>query len=456
MRATLIVLFLSIFISLSQLSFSQNYPSLMEINEVIKEEVKNGRSSSIVVGIINNGIESYASFGHPFEGRNDLANENTIYELASVTKVYVATVLSDLIIKRKVHLDDLLVNYLPDTLEFSDNNYYEITLEQLLTHTSGIPTLLVELDPDHPDKYLLEMTYSEFFTKLEKNRLKTVPGNVFQYSNNNFALLSYVISRVTNESLEQIFKQYYFMPFNMNSSGFILNKAQKENFASSYIRPGVLAPSWNFSSNTFEGAGALKSSAKDQLNFLRKLFYENSHMTLPAKFATKAFFDSTKIDNTSMGLGWYIFSFQGNNIYAHKGSSTGCRTVLAYDTNNNRGIVILSNSSNDIMDIFNYLIDKNNVITKFRKFENHELKAEIFNQMKGKFMLIMGNNKSPVVVSTRGGHYFLSTYEIIYQSENSFFVPKMNTFIEFADIKNDKFQQIVIQNDQSKIGERIE
>lgn len=456
MRNVFIITLLSVLIAHSQMSFSQEYASLEEINEMIKEEVDNGRSSSIVIGIIDNGIESYASYGHPVEGRNDLANENTIFELASITKVYVSTILSDLVLKGKLNLDDLLVKYLPDTLEFIDNNYNKITLKHLATHTSGIPALLNELDTDNPDRYLLEMTYSELFAKIEQNKLIKEPGELFQYSNNNFALLSYVICKVTNKNLEQLFKQYYFVTFNMNSSGFILNKDLEKNFASSYIRPGVSAPSWNFSSRTFEGAGALKSSAKDQLNFLRKLFYENSDMTQAAKYATKVFFGSTKIDNTSLGLGWFIFSWYGSNIFIHKGSSTGCRTVLAYDEHNNRGIVVLSNSSNDITDIFYYLLDKKNEITKFRKFENHELKIETFNQMKGKFMLKVGDNKSPVEVSARNSNYFINTYEIISQGDNSFFVPKMNTIIEFTDLKNNKFQNIVIQKDKSKIGERIE
>jgi len=242
----------------------------------------------------------------------------------------------------------------------------------------------------------------------------------------------------------------------MNSSGFAFDKDLEKYYASSYIRPGVLAPSWNFSSQTFEGAGALKSSAKDQLKFLRRLFYENSDMTQAVKHATKVFFDSTKIDNTSMGLGWYITSSHGSRIFAHKGSSTGCRTVLAYDGRNNRGIVVLSNSSNDIDDIFYYLLDKKNEITKFRKYENYELKTETFNQMKGKFMLKIGDNESPVEVSSRDGNYFINTYEIIYQGENSFFVPKMNTIIEFTDLINYKFHNIVIQKGKSKIGERID
>jgi len=213
MRNTLLIILLFLLIAQSKTSFSQEYPSLSEITEMIKEEVDNGRSSSIVIGIIDNGIESYASYGYPFEGRNELANENTIFELASITKVYVSTILSDLVLKEKVNLGDLLIKYLPDTLEFINNNYYKITLEQLATHTSGIPTLLNELDTDNPDQYLLEMTYPEFFAKLEQNKSIKEPGKIFQYSNLNFALLSYVLCKVTNENLEQLLRKYYFLPF---------------------------------------------------------------------------------------------------------------------------------------------------------------------------------------------------------------------------------------------------
>ncbi len=71
-------------------------------------------------------------------------------------------------------------------------------------------------------------------------------------------------------------------------------------------------------------------------------------------------------------------------------------------------------------------------------------------------MLKFGDKESPVEVSSRNNNYFINTFEIIYQGNNSFFVPKLNAIIEFTNIKNDKFQDIIIQESKSKIGRRIE
>ena len=448
-------LVLLIFIILPDLSISQEYPTLNEIKEVIKEEVDNGRSNSIVIGIIDNGIESYISYGSPFEGRTDSANENTVYEIASVTKVYVSTILADLVLKEKVNLDDFLIQYLPDTLKFSDSNYYKITLKHLATHTSGIPTLLNDLDLDNPDEYLMEMTYSELFAKLENNKLKNTPGTAFEYSNNNFSLLSYIICKITNENLEQLLKKYFIIPFDMNNTALNLNEVQENIFATAYRRPDVLADHWHLSP-VYEAAGGLKSSAKDQLTFMRKLFYENSSLTEATKYATQVFFDSTLNAITKIGVGWFITDLPQGNLFGHNGSSTGFKTALVYDTLNNRGVVIMSNSSNDIMDILYYLLDKNSEINKYRKVNNKEIKNELFDQMKGKYMMKVHNTEGSAEIYTKDGRYYISTFEIIYQGDNSFFSPRLNSLIEFTDLQNGKFQVIIIKKDESKLGKRVE
>src|SRR6056297_1619190 len=119
-------------------AYAQNYPTQRQIAKALKKEVENGRSKSIVVGIIDNGIEDYFAYGKPFNGKTEAANKNTIYEVASITKIFTTTLLADLIVKGQLSPDERLIEFLPDSVNLKDDQCKEITIEHLATHTSGL------------------------------------------------------------------------------------------------------------------------------------------------------------------------------------------------------------------------------------------------------------------------------------------------------------------------------
>jgi len=345
---------------------SQNHPGRDEILSVIKNEVDNGRSQSISIGVYDNGKVFFVSCGKPYINSEEDADENTIYELASVTKVFVTTVFSDLILEKKIDPADPLSKFLPDTLHFKDGKIKNITLGQLATYTSGIPETIEKHEKKPYWKYLDNLTYSKLFSILENFELNENKTGKFEYSNFNIALLAYVICKVENEDLERVFNKYYYEPLDLKNTGIILSEEQKKNLASPFIKPNVKTEYRDFGNSSCAGAAGLKSSAGDLIRLIEYMFFENSPIREAVELSVIPRFDSTMFENTKIGYGWYLTERNGVPIAGHGGAGRHISTILTVDTLNHYGYVVLSNSGNSINDIADYILDKNSGIKPYK------------------------------------------------------------------------------------------
>lgn len=435
---------------------SQSYPSRQEIANVLKKEVENGRSNSIVVGIIDNGIEDYISYGNPYEGKIDEANQETIYEIASITKVFVTTILADLVVKGELSLDDLLIKYLPDSLKFQDEDCKKIRLKHLATHTSGLSFILDKPDLRKLNEYRHNFSYDDLILALENYQLPYTPGTYFDYSNYNMGLLAYVICKVTNKDLEALFQETICAPFQMQNTTMHLILEQEVFFATGYIRPG--RPIEHVEWGTAEaGAAALKSNAQDLITFVRKLFYEESHLTDAARLSVIAQFDSTKFYNTKIGLGWFITESKNSLIVGHGGNVDGFTSLVMYDTINNRGIVVLSNSSREIVDIGLYLFGIKN-INEFKSIKSKEISNEHFAKFEGTFSFNFDKIRDTIDIYKKEDLIFLYSstvgeLEMFYLGKNTFLIEGIK--IKFDNFMDNKFQYFNSIGSQELSGNRI-
>lgn len=434
--------------------FPQEYPTQKDIANIIKKEVDNGRSSSISIGIIDNGKINFICYGYPIEGSNQEANETTIYEIASVTKVFVSTILADLVLKGYLSLDDPIVKYLPDSLVFQDNKINKLTLKHLASHTSSLNSLF-DYDTKRPH---FNYTYDYLFASLEKYHFKNDPGIIYGYSNINMALLAYIICKVTNKDLESLFKEKIFVPFNMQNTTLKLSRAQEAYFATAYHRPG--SPAKKREWNADAGAGALRSNIKDLTIFLQKLFYDDSPLREAASFAILPQFDSTNFPNSKIGLGWIITESQDHLFVGHGGNTFGFRSMIMYDIKKNRGVVVLSNSTEDITDIGFYVFNKQKRIREFKKNGYKELSNELADMYEGTFSVTLGtvldtieiyrNNKFLIMNSK-----LIGEIEMFYNGKNSFFIPYIGENIIFKDFIDNKSQTIISKEKPIIIGKRV-
>jgi serine-type D-Ala-D-Ala carboxypeptidase/endopeptidase len=96
----------------------------------------------MVIGLVDaNGTQFYG-YGKTSNASNaTTVNENTLFDIGSITKTFTTTILADMVNNGTVKLDDPIEKYLPPTVRVPTYNGNKITLEDLATHTSGLPDL---------------------------------------------------------------------------------------------------------------------------------------------------------------------------------------------------------------------------------------------------------------------------------------------------------------------------
>ncbi len=185
---------------------------LRRIDAVVDAAIRTGELPGAVVLVGHQGETVYArAFGaRSVHGPPDPMTLDTVFDLASLTKVVATTISVMLLVEEgRLGLRDRVASHIP---EFTGDGRDRITIEQLLTHVSGLP-------PDLP--------LEEVFEGADEAIARTVavgpdapPGARFIYSDLNFMLLAEVVRRISGETLDRFAQARIFVPLGMRDTGF--------------------------------------------------------------------------------------------------------------------------------------------------------------------------------------------------------------------------------------------
>ncbi len=264
-----------------------------------------------------------------------LNDAGTIYLTASITKTFTSAVILKLAELNKLSLSDKLDKYYPGYPK-GDN----ITIENLLTHTSGI----YEYVKDRTFMYngATRPASQERMLSLFKNRdFDFEPGTSWKYSNSGYMLLGYIIEQVAKMRFDEAVRAYVFKPLKMNESGFdyahlgISSKAvgYYSDSGKDYNKVAPVADS-----TVLYAAGSIYSTVGDLYKWHKGL---QRYKMFSKGMATKAY-SPNKFHN--YGYGWIVDSLFGKRILSHSGGFWGFRSNLARITDDDICIVLLSNT----------------------------------------------------------------------------------------------------------------
>ncbi|SIO54384.1 serine hydrolase domain-containing protein [Chitinophaga niabensis] len=251
--------------------------------------------------------------------------ENTIYQIASVTKTFTATAILKLAERGRLSLEDKLSKYYPDYPRGDS-----ITIRHLLTHTSGIYNYtmnreFMETAAGQP------ATEEQMLALFKDKSLDFSPGTSWNYSNSGYMLLGYIIQKVTGMTYEQALRKYLFEPDGMHDSGFDFVRLNAPLKASSDF-PSV-DPSVSFA------AGSIYSTVGDLYKWHQSLQTQTSMME-PAYIPFKG----------NYGYGWIIDTVYGHKVVSHSGGIWGFRSNFARVPSDNICIVMLSNTETPLLE----------------------------------------------------------------------------------------------------------
>jgi len=332
----LLILFLASACGKSQESALPN--SLTQVQrDLIQQKVKDYPSNTQVsIAVIKNGEVSFVGLKKKDAETSWVRNHENVFEIGSISKVFTSTLLAKLSIDKKLQLNDNIDQYIETPLKGNP----QISLLQLANHTSGLPRLPTNMDPNsnpsNPYKDYGEAQL-EFYLSNEIEISETQKGT-YLYSNLGLGLLGYILCKIEAQSYESLLQRDIFSHYAMNHS--TTDRAKIKNLLISGLdQAGREIPNWDLAAMV--GAGGILSSTEDLSKFALAHFDPSNQDLSLTRLSTHT------VDHISdIGLSWEIIKRRSGDIwYKHNGRTGGYYAAMIIDVNNKNGLVLLSNIS---------------------------------------------------------------------------------------------------------------
>jgi CubicO group peptidase (beta-lactamase class C family) len=255
----------------------------------------------------------------------------TRFRLGSITKQFTAASILLLEERGKLKVEDPISKYMPDEPAAWKN----ITFFHLLTHTSGIPSFTSF--PDYNELQSRPVTPEQLVARFRDKPLDFQPGEKWNYSNSGYALLGYLLEKISGENYCDFLQQNIFTPLVMHDSGCDRNSMILPRRASGYTPgPHGLENSGYIDMTVPFSAGELYSTTGDLLRWQQALF--GGKLLNPASFKKM-----TTPFKENYGFGLEIQTIKGRERISHGGGINGFNTFEAWYPPEKLSIIVLSN-----------------------------------------------------------------------------------------------------------------
>ena len=312
-----------------------------------------------VIGIIDKDGTRYYSFGQKSLADDSKPDENSIFEIGSVTKTFTSSLLSDLNQKGEISIQDSIQTYLPIFKNVVAKNNKIITLENLSTHTSGLPRDPFNMDVNDDYRYR-DYSIEKLNDFLSNYTLDSMP-NTYSYSNLGVVIVELAIESKMNKTYESLIKERVTDVLDMSDTEFKVSKDKRPRLVKGY-RYGKEIDALD--TGEFQAMGGLRSTAKDMLKFLgAQLGMQPTSLSDAIKETHTIRF---KDGNNIMGLGWEILERKesGKTIYYHKGGTTGFSSFAGFNIEDQIGVVVLINGRRYFSDLGFKILDPTYPLSK--------------------------------------------------------------------------------------------
>jgi CubicO group peptidase (beta-lactamase class C family) len=303
----------------------------------------------VAVGVWADGQEGYACHGVTSIDNPLPVDRDTLYVLGSVTKTVTATTLMRLVADGRVDLDAPVRRYVPELVLKDEQTAAQITVLNLLNHTSGLDWGFTS-DTGEGDDAL-----AGYVAKMAELKLIAPPATRASYSQAGYNLAGRIVEKVTGLTFEQAVASLLFEPLGLSHSFFARDDIMTRRFVVGHNRDedGTLsiARLWRRWRGENPGGG-LASSAADQLRWAR--FHlgdgraDTGERILPAEVLHQIKQPTVALQTSSLGdaigLGWFLRDVAGVRTVGHSGSANGQFAELLTVPDRNFAVVSLSNA----------------------------------------------------------------------------------------------------------------
>lgn len=342
--------FLAVLLFLSSFSFGQKIST--KIDSIIQDNYKKNPGVGISVGFINDTEEYYTSYGKLNAESQAKIDKNSLFEIASITKILTSNLIAQAVIERKIKLDDYIDGFLPKEYVLNENLKNKIRISDLASHQSGLPDIdfpkLIELNPQQPVSSVTQNTLTSLINNC--NELKDY--GKYRYSTIGYTLLGQILEKIYGKSYDVIIREKMTDPLKMKMT--LTKDFNVKNRTTAHNPEGGIQEFFNW--NVTAPAGLVKSNAVDMIRFLKAVLNDKTRIGQASAMEEKIFY---KDEKREMGLGLNISTDDQNTLYLKSGDSMGQSSIICYNKAKKWGIIILLDQRNSKMrqDLLNKIYD---------------------------------------------------------------------------------------------------
>ena len=346
----LLILLLSSIFCLAQNSQPENIKILMDsaANRMIKKPLIHSAS----IAIVYQGKDFIGHYGELEKGKNNRPDNETIYEIGSLSKTFAGTLAAKAVCEKKLNIEDEIQKYLPENypnLKYGDQ---PILVKHLLSHTSGFPnmlpfeanTILADFTKhDTPEKINeLYKNYhqKDFLRDLHKVKIDTVPGYKYSYSSAGSQLVAFILEKVYQTKYEKLLTDYVTQNIAMQNTKINLSSQETKKLAVGYHSDNSVITS-PMPQLPWGASGNMKSTIPDMVKYIKFQLKNNQIVAESHKKIVK--FDN----DFSIGYFWNIDT--GNKklgtFYVHHGGVPRSQCYIYIIPKYDLGAFIITNQS---------------------------------------------------------------------------------------------------------------
>jgi CubicO group peptidase (beta-lactamase class C family) len=390
--------------------------------------------------------KSGAADGRPLDA-------DTVFEAGSITKVFTALLLADMVLRREVALADPVASLLPAGTKIPERGK-PISLLDLATYSSGLPRMPENFKPADLSNPFADYGPDRLLAFLASHELKHEPGTHYEYANLGFALLGHALAQRAGKPYEALVVERVCAPLGLGDTRITLTPAMMARRAQGHDFNLFPTPDWEF--DAFAGAGALHSTANDLASFVEAAMGQRSS-PLREAFALLLSVRRPAFKPTpDVAMGWFVSSGRIDEMVWKDGGTGGTCAFVGYSQKGRRGAVLLSNAGwrNSINDIGYHLIDPDLPVKKQRRAV--ALDAARLERLVGSYRF----EAFTIVVTRQGDRLFAQLgmqpmFEVFASADLDFFYRVVDAQLSFEIAPDGRASALVLhQNAKDRRGLR--
>jgi serine-type D-Ala-D-Ala carboxypeptidase/endopeptidase len=289
---------------------------------------------------------------HP--SANQKVTRDSLFEIGSISKALTGLLLADFVSRGELRLDDPASAHSRKGATLPTRAGKEITLRNLVSHTSGLPPFPPVAYGAQPHDPYAKFNVDALYEVLAKTGLEAEPGERYRYSNFGFMWLSEILVRVGGKSFEQLLKERVFAPLGMISAGVATTTSAETKRLVGHVNDyEPVAP--RTVDDRLAGSGGIVASLRDMERLAEAL--AGARKTPLEPVIERAFQPLAEISSSgSVGYGWNVWKMGGSALREHSGNAPGFFANILADPDSREAVVVLSDSETAIADLSLHLL----------------------------------------------------------------------------------------------------